>query len=211
MWSSSVTLARPVRTPASSFRKSSTAFSIRARAWAIASLLLAIIVIALCSPSHSACRDCGTHLFAHDDTPDVSRYVHFEDDDRHPIIHAKRDGSGVHDSKALLDHFEVRNAVKHLRAGHFLRIRVINSIDSGGLQNDVRLDFHGAQCRRRVGREIGVAGTCGENDDPAFLEVAHGAPADERFGHLMHLDRALQPRPNALLFESIRSEEHTSE
>ncbi len=29
MWSSSVTLARPVRTPASSLRKSSTAFSMR--------------------------------------------------------------------------------------------------------------------------------------------------------------------------------------
>ena len=50
---------------------------------------------------------------------------------------------------------------------------------------------------------MGVAGTCGENDDPAFFEVAHGAPADERFGHLMHLDRALQPRPNALLFKSV--------
>src|SRR6202158_3758780 len=108
MWSSSVMFARPVRNPASSLRKSSTAFSIRTRACAIASLLLAIVVIDLRSPSLSACRDRRAHFFTHHDSLDISRCVHVEDNDRHPVVHAKRIGGGIHDRKALLDHVEIR-------------------------------------------------------------------------------------------------------
>src|SRR6266699_4583661 len=100
--------ARPVRIPASSLRTSSTAFSIRTRACAIASLLLAIVVIELRSPSLSSCRDRGAHLFTHHHSPDVSRCVHIEDNDRHPVVHAKRYGGGVHHGQALLDHVEIR-------------------------------------------------------------------------------------------------------
>jgi hypothetical protein len=46
-----VTFARPVRTLASSLRKSSTAFSIRVRACADASFTLMIVLIAILSRS----------------------------------------------------------------------------------------------------------------------------------------------------------------
>src|SRR5579862_672796 len=128
MWSSSETFARPVRTPASSLRKSSTAFSMRVRACTIASLLVEIALIAL-SP-RSFCRHRRTHSFAHHRAADVSRPVHIEDDDRHPVVHAQRDGGGIHDGEAFLDYVQVCYAFKHFRAGHFFRIRVIDPVDA---------------------------------------------------------------------------------
>ncbi len=65
------------------------------------------------------------------------------------------------------------------------------------------LDFHGAQRGRGVGREIRVASAGGENDDAAFFQMTHGAPANERLGNLVHLDGALQAREDALLFQRI--------
>src|SRR5580692_3613834 len=107
MWSSSVTFARPVRTLDSSLRKSSTAFSIRTRAWAIASLLFEIVLIACGSRSFR--RHRRSHFFAHHRASDVSRHVHIEDDDRHLVVHAQRDGGGIHDGEAFLNYVLIRN------------------------------------------------------------------------------------------------------
>src|SRR4029077_7822570 len=114
MWSSSVTFARPVRTLASSLRKSSTAFSIRVRACTIASLLLEIVVIA--SSPRSFRRHRRAHFFAHHRAADISRPIHVEDDDRHPVVHAQRNGGRIHHGEAFLDYVQVRNTFKHLRA-----------------------------------------------------------------------------------------------
>ena len=92
---------------------------------------------------------------------------------------------------------------KHFRAGHFFRVGVVNPVDARGFQDHVRLDFHGAQRGGGVGGKIRVAGARGENHHAAFFEVAHGAPADERLGDLMHFDRAQQARDDALLFERV--------
>src|SRR5580700_701338 len=105
MWSSSVTLARPVRTLANSLRKSSTAFSIRVRACAIASLLFEIALIASSPRSFRGHR--RSHFFTHHHAADISRPVHIEDDDRHAVVHAQRDGRGIHDGEAFLDHIEI--------------------------------------------------------------------------------------------------------
>src|ERR1700681_301321 len=101
MWSKSVTLARPVRTLASSLRKSSTAFSMRRRACTVASLVLEITLIV--SSPRSSRRHRGTHLFSHHRATNISRLVHIENDDRHAVVHAQRDGGGVHHGETLLD------------------------------------------------------------------------------------------------------------
>src|SRR5271168_472737 len=102
MWSSIATLARPVRTLASSLRKSSTAFSIRVRACTIASLVVEIALIA--SSPRSFRRHRRTHFFAHHHAADISRPIHIEDDDRHAVVHAKRDGGRIHYGEAFLDY-----------------------------------------------------------------------------------------------------------
>src|ERR1700726_4140006 len=104
MWSSSVTFARPVRTLASSLRKSSTAFSMRVRACTIASLLLAITLID--SSPRSFGRDRRSDFFSHHHAADVSRPVHVEDDDRHAVVHAQGDGGRVHDGQAFLNYVQ---------------------------------------------------------------------------------------------------------
>src|SRR5579864_3988708 len=105
MWSRSATLARPVRTPAISLRKSSTAFSIRNLACAIASLLLEIVLIA--SSPRLFRRYGGTYFFTHHRAANISRLVHIEDDDRHSVVHAQRNRGGIHHREALLNHVQI--------------------------------------------------------------------------------------------------------
>ena len=71
------------------------------------------------------------------------------------------------------------------------------------LEDDVGLDFHGAQRRGGVGGEVRVAGAGAEHDDAALLEVADGAAADERLGDRAHLDRGHDARHHALLLERV--------
>src|SRR2546422_3254266 len=115
MWSSSATLARPVRSAASSLRKSSTAFSMRVLACAIASLLLPIAVMGFFPPGvevsgdllllqihpqargPSAPRHAGAHALAVHHALDISMHVQVEHDDGHVVVHAQRNGRRVHD------------------------------------------------------------------------------------------------------------------
>src|ERR1700722_8065046 len=205
MWSRSATFARPVRTPASSLRKSSTAFSIRVRACTIASLLLAITLIAL-SP-RSLRRHRRTHLFAHHHAADISRPIHIENNDRHAVVHAQRNGGRIHHGKAFLDDVQVSNAFKHCRAGHFFRIGVIDAVHAGRLQDDVSFNLHGAQRGGRVRREIRIAGARGENHNASFFEVPHRPAADKWLGNLGHVNRAQESRDHALFLERILQRE----
>jgi hypothetical protein len=163
----------------------------------MASLLLEIVLIA------SIRRHRGTHFFAHHRAADISRHVHIEDDDGHAVVHAQRDGGGIHHGEAFLDYVQVSNPFKHFRAGHFFRVGVINPVHARGLQDDVGLDFHGAQGGGGVRRKIRIAGARGENHDAAFFEVTHGPAADEGLGHLRHVNRAQEARDHALLFQSV--------
>ena len=67
----------------------------------------------------------------------------------------------------------------------------------------VGLDFHGAQAGRGVGGEEGIADAGGEDDDAALFEVAHGAAANVRLGHLVHEDGAHHPAGDAALLERV--------
>src|SRR5580704_3855496 len=111
MLSSSATLARPVRMPARSLRKSSTAFSMRVLAWASASLLVAMVVIGwlLRFPGWLGRSDHRTDPCTQQHPFQISRHAHIEHDDGHFVVHAQRDGGGIHHRKTLLQNVEVGN------------------------------------------------------------------------------------------------------
>ena len=74
------------------------------------------------------------------------------------------------------------------------RIGGVDAVDLGALEDDVRLHLHRAERGGGVGREVGIAGAGGEDDDAPFFEVADGAAADERLGDRAHLDGASATR-----------------
>ena len=59
------------------------------------------------------------------------------------------------------------------------------------LQEDVCINFCGAQRSSCVGSEEGVAGARAEDDNAAPLKVPDGAPPDVRLSNLPHLDGGL--------------------
>ena len=97
--------------------------------------------------------------------------------------------------------YEMRS--NRVAAGSHHRIGGVDAVDLGGLEDDVGLDFHGAQRGRRIGAEVGIAGAGAEDDDAALFEVPNGAPADERLGNGPHFDRRDDARDDVLLFERV--------
>ena len=83
------------------------------------------------------------------------------------------------------------------------RIGIVDPVHLGAFEDDVGLDFHRPQRGRRVGAEVRIAGAGAEDHDPAFLEVADGAPADERLGDRAHLDRGDDAGDDVLLLERV--------
>src|SRR4051794_16002108 len=107
MLSSSPTLARPVRTPAMSRRTRSSAASI----FVFTSPNMpckSLKSIALQERLRNSCAD----RFTHDDAADVSGLSQVEDDDRHLVVHAQRDGSRVHHLQPPLEHLQVGDGRK---------------------------------------------------------------------------------------------------
>src|SRR5215470_168817 len=118
MPSSSTAFARPVRSVPASLRKSSTAFSMRVLAAAIASFgVMSFLAVgklrsemeigktsgSIAAPGRfpisifhfpfSSWRHCRAHSLAKHHALDVPVLVHVEDHDRHPVVHAQRNGS----------------------------------------------------------------------------------------------------------------------
>jgi hypothetical protein len=79
----------------------------------------------------------------------------------------------------------------------------VDAVDLRGLEQDFRVDFVGAQGGRRIGREEGVAGAAGEDDRPAALKMADGAPADVGLGDLAHVDGAHHTRRQPRFFDRV--------
>jgi hypothetical protein len=67
----------------------------------------------------------------------------------------------------------------------------------------VALTLQGPLGTHRVGGEVRHTGAGPEDDDPALLEVANGAPRNVRFGDLTHRDGRLDPGVDALLLEEV--------
>ena len=60
------------------------------------------------------------------------------------VVHAQRDGGGVHHLEALFQDLEVGNPLEPLRLGVEHGVRVVNAVDLRCFENDVCLDLHRA-------------------------------------------------------------------
>ncbi len=123
--------------------------------------------------------------------------VQIEDHDGKVVLAAERNGGCIHHPQPALQDLQIADGVEHGGIFHDDGIVGVDAIDLGGLQNRVRLDLHGAQRRRGVGRKIGIAGAAGEDHDPALFQMTNGSAPDERLRHLVHLDSAHDPGKGA--------------
>src|SRR5205823_4156125 len=126
-----------------------------------------------------------------------------EDHHGHVVVFAEGDGGGVHDAEVEAEDVGVGDLVEF--GGFFVDFGVggVDSVDGGGFEEDVGFDLHGAEAGGGVGGEEGVTGACGEDDDAAFFEVAHGAAADVGFGDLVHLNGGHDATVEAELFDGV--------
>ena len=97
--------------------------------------------------------------------------------------------------------YEIRS--KRVAAGMEHRIRVVDPVHLGRLQDHFGLDLHRPERRGRIGAEIRIAGAGAEHDDASFFQVADRPPADERLGHRAHLDRRDDAGDHVQLFERV--------
>ena len=132
--------------------------------------------------------------------------------DRERVLHAERERGRVHHAQAALDRLEMRQRRQERRVRVLLRVAVVDAPDPA-LRHQDRLgaDLERAQGGGRVGREERVAGAGREDDDPALLEVPHGAASDVRLGDLRDLERrenaGVGPPPLERVLERERVED----
>ena len=111
-----------------------------------------------------------------------------EDHDRELVVHAERDGGGVHHLQAAVEHLDVAHARELHRRLVLGRIGGVDAVHLGGLEDHLRADLHRAQRPRGIGGEEWIARARREDDHAALLEVADGPPPDVGLGHRPHLD-----------------------
>src|SRR5215207_9391446 len=104
MRSSSIGLARPVRTDPNLARVASTDLSMCSRASCSSSSIMAL-------SSHQ-----GPHSLTGNYPIDVALGVHVEDADRHVIVHAERERGRIHDLEAPLERLAVGQLGEELGA-----------------------------------------------------------------------------------------------
>src|SRR5262245_59442306 len=192
MLSSRLVEARPVRTVASLWRKSSITFSILL----LVSLLTSLTMLSsekigdrLFGARSGLRPDDRAHAVACHRAFDVARLGHIEDEDRQIVVLTERDRGSVHHRKLFLQDSHVAKLVYLDRVRVFSGVGGVDAADPGRFHDDVGLDLQSAHRRRRVGGEERLSDAGGEDDHAAFFEVADGAAADERLGDLAHLYR----------------------
>src|SRR5262244_4112231 len=132
--------------------------------------------------------DDGAHRLAGDDAPDIAPSGEIEHHDGELVVHAERDGGGVHDRQAPVERLDVTHPGKLHRGGILGGISGVDAVHLGSLEEDLGSDLHRAEGPRGVRGEEGIARSGGEDDHASFLQMAHGTAADVWLGHRAHLD-----------------------
>ena len=125
---------------------------------------------------------------ARDDATDVALAREVEDHDRELVVHAERDGGGVHHLQAAVEHLDVAHARQLHRRLVLGRIGGVDAVHLGRLEDHLRADLHRAQGPRGIGGEEWIARARREDDHAPLLEVPDGPPPDVGLGHRPHLD-----------------------
>src|SRR5262245_10123122 len=126
-----LTDARPVRTPPSSRRTCSIWASMRFLTSANRPFR------SLTSILSSLRRDGGADGLAGNHPAQVARGAQIEHHDRQLVVHAQRDGGGIHHPEALLQHFQVRDPLelRGVRLEH--RVGGVDPVDLRALEDHV--------------------------------------------------------------------------
>src|SRR3990170_3542338 len=123
---------------------------------------------------------------------DAARHTEVEDDDGEGVLHAEREGGGVHHLEASVEGVQVAEAQELPRRRVLRRIGLVDAVNVLlGHEEYVGVDLDGAKGGGCIGRHVGVAGARGEDDHATLLQVADGAAADVGLGDGGDGDRAL--------------------
>ena len=111
----------------------------------------------------------STDFFSTHCTEDILRIGHVKNDDRHCIVHAEGESSGIHHIETLGESLGVGDGIIAHCIGITLGITVVNSIDLGCLEDALGSYFIGPQGGGGVSGKERVAGTGNKNDDVSML------------------------------------------
>src|SRR5579872_3886751 len=145
----------------------------------------------------------GSDRLAEYDPTDIAGLADVEHYYRDIVLAAERKRRLIHDAQVLDDALVVGDGGVADGVRMLAGVFVVNAIHVGRFEDRVRSDFVGAKRGGGVRREEGVPGAAGQHDDAALLQVAYGAPANERLRDLGHGDRAHDSGLNALLLKRI--------
>src|ERR1051326_2449904 len=133
--------------------------------------------------------------------------VHVEHHDRNPVVHAKTERSRVHDLQTPRKRFGESKTVEPSCIRVLVRIAIVNAINLRRFQDDISANLARPQSCGCVGGKVRITGTGGENDDAIQLKMPNGAPEDERFGHISHIDGGLHAGLDTHLVECAAQRE----
>ena len=100
---------------------------------------------------------------------------------------AKSEGSEVHHIESALINLGVANGLVARGTGVLLGIGRVDSVYPRSLENNLGLNFNGAEGGTSVGSKVGVARSRRKNNHSALFQVADCASAYEGFANLVHL------------------------
>jgi hypothetical protein len=138
--------------------------------------------------------DQRSDLLAIGDPGDVVRPVQVEHHDRKVVLHAQRHRRAIQHLELVAQQVGVLESVVLPSARNRHRIRIVDPVDLGRLEQDLGADLDRTKRGRRVGREVRITGARDEDHDATLLQVAHRPAADVRLGNLIHRDGAHDAR-----------------
>src|SRR3990170_2120396 len=135
---------------------------------------------------------------------DAARHTEVEDDDGEGVLHAEREGGGVHHLEASVEGVQVAEAQELPRRRVLRRISLVDAVNVLlGHEQYIGVDLDGAKGGGRICGDVGVAGAGGEDDQAALLQVANGAAADVRLRDGGDGDRALCADPEPVPLQRV--------
>src|SRR5260221_11917554 len=179
MWSSSPVCARPVRT----FPRSPL------NAWMVLSIFCSVVffrsAITMAISHRKSYVNQPAFVLAQDEPAQCILLEDAEDVDRQLLVTAQRQRGRVHHLEVAHDRLVEADAREALRARIALRIGGVDAVGLGRLDHDLGAHLAAPQRPCRVGREEGIAGSGGEDDDLALLQIADRLAADVWVGPLL--------------------------
>jgi hypothetical protein len=120
------------------------------------------------------------------------------------VVHAQGERGGVDHAQALRERVLVGDVLEHDRVGVRAGVVGVDALDPVLADEDlVAVGLQGTLRGHRVRGEVGHPGAGAEDDDPALVQVAHGAQRDVGLGDLSHRDGGLHARAYPGLLKEV--------